>query len=61
MGATLDTYVDNLTVNGTVYDFGVDGVAAGRITLRNTTRAATAGRAAPAVPRAWTTARRPAP
>ncbi|MGW3732773.1 hypothetical protein [Streptomyces sp. NPDC005148] len=34
---TLDTYVDNLTVNGTVYDFGVDGLATGRITLRDTT------------------------
>ncbi|MFF0049182.1 hypothetical protein [Streptomyces sp. NPDC005498] len=34
---TLDTYVDNLTVNGTAYDFAVDGLATGRVTLRNTT------------------------
>ncbi|WP_326629953.1 hypothetical protein OG243_27925 [Streptomyces sp. NBC_01318] len=33
----LDTYVDNLTANGTVYDFGVDGLATGLVTLRNTT------------------------
>ncbi|NJP48201.1 hypothetical protein [Actinacidiphila epipremni] len=31
--ASLDTYVDNLTVNGTVYDFTVDGVAKGRISV----------------------------
>ncbi|MET7490758.1 hypothetical protein [Streptomyces sp900116325] len=33
---TLDTYLDNLTVNGTVYDFGVDGLATGLIALRDT-------------------------
>ncbi|MFI5746509.1 hypothetical protein ACIBBE_11300 [Streptomyces sp. NPDC051644] len=36
VNATLDTYVDNLTVNGTVYDFAIGGLATGRVTLRNT-------------------------
>ncbi|WP_328912852.1 MULTISPECIES: hypothetical protein [unclassified Streptomyces] len=31
--ASLDTYVDNLTVNGTVYDFAVPGTATGGITV----------------------------
>jgi hypothetical protein len=30
---SLDTYVDNLTVNGTVYDFAVDHTATGRISV----------------------------
>src|SRR5262249_22322351 len=36
-GLTLDTYVDNLTVNGTTYDFLVDGRTNARITLGNST------------------------
>ncbi|WP_327367676.1 hypothetical protein [Streptomyces sp. NBC_01217] len=36
MSATLDTYVDNLTVNGTVYDFAIGALATGRVALRNT-------------------------
>lgn len=32
---TLDTYVDNLTVGGTTYDFAVEGLATGRIVLNN--------------------------
>ncbi|MER5895852.1 hypothetical protein [Streptomyces sp. NPDC001876] len=31
--ALLDTYVDNLTVNGTTYDFAVEGLAQGRVVL----------------------------
>ncbi len=34
--ATLDTHVDNLAVNGTVYDFAVDGLATGRVTVNAT-------------------------
>ncbi|MFI0940141.1 hypothetical protein [Streptomyces sp. NPDC021020] len=34
--ANLDTYVDNLTVDGTVYDFLVDGAATGSIHLAPT-------------------------
>ncbi|MFI0901696.1 hypothetical protein [Streptomyces sp. NPDC020983] len=34
--ASLDTYVDNLTVDGTVYDFLVDGTATGRVHLAPT-------------------------
>ncbi len=33
--ATLDTFVDNLTVNGTVHDFTVNGLPSGRISLRD--------------------------
>ncbi|MFD8479284.1 hypothetical protein [Kitasatospora sp. NPDC059673] len=32
--ATLDTYVDNITADGTTYDFAVDGRATGDVTLR---------------------------
>ncbi|WP_031524012.1 hypothetical protein [Streptomyces sp. NRRL F-5123] len=35
--ASLDTYVDNLTLDGTVYDFRVDGTATGSIDLAPTT------------------------
>ncbi|SHN21966.1 hypothetical protein [Actinacidiphila paucisporea] len=35
-GASLDTYVDNLTVNGTVYDFTVARTATGRIDVAAT-------------------------
>ncbi|AXI78761.1 hypothetical protein [Peterkaempfera bronchialis] len=35
--ATLDTYVDNLTVHGVVYDFAVQPLAQGHIGLANTT------------------------
>ncbi|MEW2623002.1 hypothetical protein [Streptomyces sp. NPDC048106] len=33
--ASLDTYVDNLTVNGTTYDFAVEGTATARVDLRH--------------------------
>ncbi|MFF7675665.1 hypothetical protein [Actinacidiphila glaucinigra] len=36
-GLTLDTYVDNLTVHGTTYDFLVDGRTTARISLGNST------------------------
>ncbi|SFY51299.1 hypothetical protein [Streptomyces sp. F-1] len=32
--ASLDTYMDNLTANGTTYDFAVDGTATARVDLR---------------------------
>ncbi|WP_392670876.1 hypothetical protein [Streptomyces sp. LN785] len=41
--ATLSTYVDNLTVNGTVYDFAVGGLATGRVSLRNTSSGGNCG------------------
>lgn len=34
--ASLDTYVDNLTVNGTTYDFAVDGTATAQVDLHTT-------------------------
>lgn len=47
--ASLDTYVDNLTVNGTQYDFAVDGAATGSLDITPT------GPGEPCKPGKWST------
>lgn len=49
--ASLDTYVDNPTVNGTTYDFAVEGLATGRIVLNSSDQDRPCDRASHPCPR----------
>ncbi|MFD9499049.1 hypothetical protein [Streptomyces sp. NPDC060035] len=51
--ASLDTYVDNLTVNGTTHDFAVEGLATGRIVLNHSNQDRPCHRASNPCPRTY--------